>query len=438
MNSRLNFAQRLPGSGYRWVVFALLAAGYLLVYFHRLSPAVVALELMDDLKADAGLMGLLASAYFYPYALMQIPSGLLSDSWGPRKTITSFFILAGIGSIAFGAAPTVGWAIAARVLVGLGVAMLFVPTMKALTSWFKVSEFTFAAGILMAVGGLGVLSAASPFAYFSTVLGWRESFYIVGTVTFALAAAIWILVRDTPQEMGLPAVQDATDDSPVAGGPAIGLWQGVTLVLGSPRFWPLFAWFFFTFGIFFSFSGLWGGPFLMHVYGLDKFQTGGVRSMPAVALILGCPLMGYISDRVLRSRKKIMVISSLAVLILSLPLTFFPAGFNLAGLYVWCFLLGFFGSAIVVVGFTTAKEMFPVRIAGTAVGLINIAPFLGGAIMQPVVGVVLEAEASGQAGYSPEAYGSAFSLYLASAVIALGAAFFIKETMPIAPDRALS
>ncbi|MGC9327095.1 MAG: MFS transporter, partial [Candidatus Hinthialibacter sp.] len=115
---------------YRWLVFFLLAVGYLLVNFHRLCPAVVAVDLMDDLKAGGSMMGLLASAYFYPYALMQIPSGLLSDSWGPRKTITTFFILAGVSSIAFGFASTAGWAIAARVFVGIGVAMFFVPIMK--------------------------------------------------------------------------------------------------------------------------------------------------------------------------------------------------------------------------------------------------------------------------------------------------------------------
>jgi sugar phosphate permease len=421
---------------YRWIVFALLALGYLLVYFHRLSPAVVALEMMDDLQANAGLMGLLASAYFYPYALMQIPSGLLSDSWGPRKTITSFFVLAGIASVAFGMAPSVGWAIAARVLVGVGVAMLFVPTMKVLTCWFTTAEFTLAAGILMAVGGLGVLSAASPFAYLSTALGWRDSFAIIGVCTLVLAAAIWFLVRDTPQEMGLPAVNNGgtVEES----GPAIGLWQGVKLVLGSWSFWPLFAWFFFTIGIFFSFSGLWGGPFLMHVYGLDKLQAGGILTMPAIALIFGSPAMAYISDRVLHSRKKVMVISAFAVLALSVPPAFFPAGFSMAGLYVWCLLLGFFGSAVVIVGFTAAKEMFPVKIAGTAVGLINIAPFLGGAVMQPVVGMILEAHGKGAAGYSAQAYGNAFSVFFVSALIALGAAFFIKETMPIAPDRALS
>jgi sugar phosphate permease len=103
-------------SGYRWVVFCLLAFGYLLVYFHRLCPAVVALEMQADLQTSGALLGFLAAAYFYPYALMQIPSGLLSDSWGPRKTITVFFALAGASSIFLGMVNSTGMAILARVL----------------------------------------------------------------------------------------------------------------------------------------------------------------------------------------------------------------------------------------------------------------------------------------------------------------------------------
>jgi len=122
-------------SGYRWVVFSLLAFGYLLVYFHRLCPAVVALDMQADLQASGALLGFLAAAYFYPYALMQLPSGLFSDSWGPRKTITIFFFLAGAASIFLGTVESTGMAIFARVLVGLGVAMLFVHTMKEMTRW---------------------------------------------------------------------------------------------------------------------------------------------------------------------------------------------------------------------------------------------------------------------------------------------------------------
>ncbi|MBU2613841.1 MFS transporter, partial [Patescibacteria group bacterium] len=365
---------RTRRSGYRWVVFALLAAGYFLVYFHRLCPSVVALDLMRDLKAGAALMGWLGSAYFYPYALMQLPAGLLSDSWGPRRTITVFFVLAGAASIFFGLASSVGWAIFDRMLVGLGISMLFVPTMKVLTRWFRADEFARMTGILMAVGGAGALFATTPLALLSAALGWRGSFMAIGVATVALAAAIWFLVRNTPQEFGLPAVEEpaqpGTTETPKP--PAIRLWQGVGMVLGAARFWPLAIWFFFTLGIFFSFGGLWGGPYLMHVHGLSKTQAGNVLSMLAWALIIGSPLISWLSDKVLYSRKKILVVTSIAMVALMAVLAFAPQVLSVPMMYAWCFMMSLTGSAVVVVSFTSSKELFPMEIAGTAVGLVNL------------------------------------------------------------------
>jgi sugar phosphate permease len=415
-------------SAYRWVVFFLLAFGYLLVYFHRLCPAVVALDMQADLKTSGALLGFLAAAYFYPYALMQIPSGLLSDSWGPRKTITVFFALAGGASILLGVVGSLGLAILARILVGLGVAMLFVPTMKVMTNWFKTEEFARMTGILMAVGGLGAYSAARPLAWLSDIMGWRGSFVVIGAVTIVLAVAIWFLVRNTPQEMGLAMVNQPSGNNPgtVKG---IGLAQGIKMVLTTGSFWFLAAWFFFSFCIFFSFGGLWGGPYLMHVYGFDKAEAGNILGMLALAMIVGSPFVSWLSDKVFRSRKKVIMLASAITLCLTIPLAFFPDAMNRPALYLLCFLLGLFNSAIVVVAFTTAKELFPVEIAGTSVGLANLFPFLGGAVAPPVLGAILEAQAKTATGYSAEAYSKAFLLYFIFAVLALGASCLLTETM---------
>ena len=415
-------------SAYRWVVFCLLAFGYLLVYFHRLCPAVVALDMQADLQTSGALLGFLAAAYFYPYALMQLPSGLLSDSWGPRKTITVFFALAGVSSIFLGMVGSLGMAILARILVGLGVAMLFVPTMKVMTNWFKTEEFARMTGILMAVGGLGAYSASRPLAWLSDIMGWRGSFIAIGIVTLVVAAAIWFLVRNTPEEKGLAAVKQPDQNHPQIGN-TIGLAQGMKMVLSSGSFWVLAAWFFFSFCIFFSFGGLWGGPYLMQVYGLSKAEAGNILGMLALAMIVGSPILGWLSDKIFRSRKKVIVLASIMTLCLTIPLAFFPDGMNRPALYLLCFLLGLFNSAIVVVAFTSAKELFPVEIAGTSVGLANLFPFLGGAVAPPILGAILEAQGKTAAGYSAQAYAKAFLLYFIFALIALGLACFLKETM---------
>ena len=415
-------------SAYRWVVFCLLAFGYLLVYFHRLCPAVVALDMQADLQTSGALLGFLAAAYFYPYALMQLPSGLLSDSWGPRKTITVFFALAGAASIFLGMVGTLRLAILARILVGLGVAMLFVPTMKIMTHWFKPEEFARMTGILMAVGGLGAYTASRPLAWLSDKIGWRGSFVAIGAVTLVVAVAIWFLVRNTPQDMGLPAINQPAKDFPGKTA-TIGLAQGMKMVLSSGSFWILASWFFFSFSIFFSFGGLWGGPYLMHVYGLSKAEAGNILGMLALAMIVGSPFLSWLSDKVFRSRKKVIVLASIITLGLTIPLAFFTDGMNRPALYLLCFLLGLFNSAVVVVAFTSAKELFPVEIAGTSVGLANLFPFLGGAVAPPILGAILEAHEKTAVGYSAHAYSKAFLSYFLFALIALGLACFITETM---------
>ncbi len=407
-------------------MFCLLAFGYLLVYFHRLCPAVVALDMQADLKTSGALLGFLAAAYFYPYALMQLPSGLLSDSWGPRKTITAFFALAGGASILLGVVSSLGLAILARILVGLGVAMLFVPTMKVMTQWFRTDEFARMTGILMAVGGLGAYTASRPLAWLSDSIGWRGSFVVIGAVTIVVAVAIWFLVRNTPEDMGLPMVNKPAEDNPEK---AIGLGQGIKMVLTSRPFWFLAAWFFFSFSIFFSFGGLWGGPYLMQVYGLSKAEAGNILGMLALAMIVGSPFFSWLSDKVFRSRKKVIILASVITLGLTIPLAFFPDAMNRPSLYLLCFLLGLFNSANVVVAFTSAKELFPVEIAGTSVGLANLFPFLGGAVAPPILGAILELQVKTATGYSAEAYSKAFFLYFIFALLALGASCFIKETM---------
>ncbi len=410
---------------YRWIIFWILAFGYVLVYFHRLCPAVVAVDMMRDLKTGGALTGFLGAAYFYPYALMQLPAGLLSDSWGPRNTITLFFAVAFAGSVLLGAAPTVFLAILGRALVGLGVAMLFVPTMKILAEWFRMREFAFMTGMLMALGGLGSLIAATPLALLSAWIGWRLSFIVVGIFTLVLAISVWVFVRDRPADFGWPAPEESKQKAAAT----IGLMESVRRVLTCRGFWPIAIWFFFDCGIFFSFGGLWGGPYLIQVYGLSKSQAAQILSMMAVGMIIGSPLLSYLSTNIFRARKPILVFSSIILVGLTAALAFFTAAIPLAVLYIVCLGLGIFSSAIVVIGFTTNKELFPVQMAGTATGIVNLFPFAGGAVFQPLLGYVLERNTTAGGAFPPAAYEQAFLILFIAGLIAFIASLFLKESM---------
>ena len=410
---------------YRWLIFWILAFSYILVYFHRLCPAVVAVDMMADLQTSGALLGLLSSAYFYPYALMQIPAGLLSDSWGPRRSISLFFLLAFIGSVLLGLAPSVPLALVGRTLVGLGVAMLFVPTMKILAEWFRVEEFATMTAILMVMGGLGSLTAASPLAILSTWIGWRLSFVAVGVFTLLMAILVWLFVRDRPSDLGWPSPAEPSEPP----SSAIGLLEGMKRVLSYPRFWPIAIWFFFDCAIFFSFGGLWGGPYLMQVYGLSKAKAGHILSMLAVGMIVGSPFLSFLSDRIFRGRKPVLVLSSFIVLCLTALLAFYTDRLSVPTLYLFCLVLGIFSSAIVVIGFTTTKELFPVQIAGTSTGLVNIFPFAGGALFQPFLGYLLERPGKAGDAFTLIGYKEAFFALFICALIAFFACLFLQETL---------
>jgi sugar phosphate permease len=415
---------------YRWLIFWVLALGYVLVYFHRLCPAVVALDMMRDLEAGGVLVGLLSSAYFYPYAAMQLPAGLLSDSWGPRRTVTAFFLVAVIGSGLLATATSTTAAITGRVLVGLGVSMLFVPTMKVLAEWFRPGEFATMTGILMAMGGLGSLAAATPLAALAAWIGWRASFGVVGVVTLVLAVLVWVVVRDRPADLGWPSPVAQGGDEPGKAPAAIPLAAGVRRVVGDGRFWVLSIWFFFDCAVFFSFGGLWGGPYLMQVHGLTRQQAGHVLSMLAVGMVVGSPAVSYVSNRIFRGRKPVMVVCAVATVGMTACLAWFTATLPLPALYALCLGLGIFTSAVVVVGFTVAKELFPVQMAGTATGLVNLFPFAGGAVFQPVLGSVLERYGKVEGAFTVAGYRAAFAVLAGCAVVTLLASLFLSETLP--------
>jgi sugar phosphate permease len=409
---------------YRWLIFGILSFGYILVFFHRLCPAVVAVDMMHDLHASGALVGLLGSAYFYPYALMQIPTGLLSDSWGPRRTISLFLIISCAGSVLLGLAPSTTWAVIGRILVGLGVSTLFVCTLKVLSQWFHAREFAIMTGIFMAMGGFGSLLAAGPLAYLSSMIGWRTSFLLVGGITLLVALLVWLFVRDTPSDFGLIKKERHTEASPAA----LSLSKGIRKVLTEPAFWPIAIWFFFNSAIYFSFIGLWGGPYLLHVYAISKADAGTILSLSAIGLMVGSPLVSFLSNRVFRGRKPVLVLSSIIALCLTAPLAFATASIPIPALYLISLGLGATTGATVVIAFTAVKELFPLQISGTATGLVNLFPFAGGAVFQPVLGIVLERNGRLAENFTTTGYTAAFFILFLCAAIACCSSYFMKET----------
>ncbi len=433
---------------YRWLLFAILALAYGFVYFHRNCLSVVADDLAREFHVAAGTLGVFSSIYFYCYAAMQFPAGLLSDSVGPRRTVTFSLLLALLGTVVFVLAPGIKVAMVARAMVGLGVSMVFIPTMKILAQWFRPREFAFMSGLMQAAGGVGILGATSLLGWLATQTGWRASFGIIAASTLLLVVAAWWIVRDRPADKGWPSIAEidgretaippgtgamkpsgtAADGGGLAA-PKVSLWRGVRTVVAQKYFWPVAVWFFFDCGIFFGFGSLWAGPYLTHVYGMSKIEAAGILSTIAWGMVLGAPVLGLLSQRVLRSRKKTFILCTSALVILLLALVLFPAGLSSLALIVWFFLFSICSSAIVIMAFTTTKELFPLEIAGTCVGMVNFFPFFGGAIFQWLLGGVLDVYGKNDTGLYPvAAFRTLLLVLLLASVASLTCTFLMKET----------
>jgi sugar phosphate permease len=303
--------------------------------------------------------------------------------------------------------------------------MFFVPTLKVLAEWFRATEFAAVTGILMAMGGVGSLSASTPLALLSSWIGWRLSFVAVGLFTLVISVLIWLLVRDRPVDFGWPSPTEHRE----TGSAEIGLVEGMKKVLTCAWFWPLAVWFFFDCAVLYSFSGLWGGPYLMHVYGLSKAESGHILSMVAVGLIVGSPLVSFLSDRVFRARKPMLVSASAIVAGITALLSFRTDALSVLALSLICLGIGMFAGAIVVIAFTATKELFPVQMAGTSTGLVNLFPFVGSGIFQPFLGYLLERQGQAAGAFTVAGYRHAFLALFACAMATLLASVLVKETL---------
>ena len=365
----------------------------------------------------------MGSAYFYSYAIMQLPTGLMADSWGPRKTASVFLILAGIGSVVMGIAPNLAVAIIGRVLVGIGVSTVFVCNFKLLSEWFNPHQFIIMGSAFMSMGGIGAMSASTPLAWVSNLIGWRMTFLSVGIITLLMAALVYAFVRNRPTEMGLPPISPDRGKAPKE----IALISGLKMVVTSGRFWPPAIWAFCVIGISFAIGGLWGGPYLMQVYGQSKTSAGAVLSTFALALIFGSPISGWLANRF--GRKSVLIGASVILMMVSGIMGVYVDAMTLPALYILFFFLFLSGGAIGPVIATVAKELYPIAISGTAVGAINLFPFAGAALFQVLIGAVLTARSLGLARYTTAGFRDMFWICLAGGVVSLAAALVMKETL---------
>jgi sugar phosphate permease len=402
----------------RWFGWAALASVFLLVNFHRVSSAVLAETLTAAFSTTGAQLGMLHAAFFYVYAPMQLFSGVLADRLGTRRVATVGTLVMGLGVVAFSLSETYLVGFLARLLIGFGGGVIYIATLRYCANWFRADEFATATGLTVSAAGVGGLFAATPLAIMVASTGWRTSLLGVGVLGLFLALVVYGLVRDTPEDAGLPAVEGAprADEqslSEVIGGAKTVLRRGDTWVMGLLLFFGL--------GINFTVMGLWGVPYVVRVYDVSV-QTASLYTLAGnFGLVVGPPVLGWLSDR-LAKRTAIIFVSAVLyaaayggiAAVGAPPLWYVGVAFFLA-----MFLLGG-----LLLSFTVIKERHATEHSGIATGTINGIGYFGAAVFPGVMGYVLDVFWTGEtvAGnrvYTLLGYRVAFGIAAAGGVVAL-------------------
>ncbi|MCL4440039.1 MAG: MFS transporter [Firmicutes bacterium] len=416
----------------RKAIWVVLSLAYLVVYFHRLSPAVIVNDLFSLFHIEAASMvGSLAAVYFYVYFLMQVPAGVLADLFGPRKIVFWGMSAAAAGSVWFGMSGSTAGLFGARFLIGLGVSVIFVALIRVYSAWFPPREFGSYLGLTLAVGNLGGLLAATPLAALVNSIGYRLAFVVVGLCSVLVAASSWLIVRNHPGEAFSPGQNFSSGGEPGNASWAE-IYRNLLQIARSRHLWLALTASFSIYGPFMALAGVWGVPYLMQVYGLGRNEAASFNVVISAGLASGSAVMGILSDR-LGSRKKPYLAYALGNVLVWALLVWWNHGKPPSGsLLVLYFLLGFFATSCVL-STVMVKEYNPPRVAGLASGIGNVGGFIGAAFMQPFFGYLLDlhwdgAAAEGVKLYSLHAFQYAFGVCFLVSCLAVAAISLLKES----------
>jgi predicted MFS family arabinose efflux permease len=405
----------------RWLALGIVALAYVLSFFQRFAPAGIAQDLAVSFSTSAASLGALAATYFYVYTLMQIPTGILADTLGPRRILALGGVIGGLGSFLFGFAPSLDWALAGRTLIGLGVSVTFIAMLKLIAVWFEESRFATMVGICMLVGNMGSVLAGAPLSGLAQATGWRGVFIGIGAVSLVLAAACWIIVRDRP-DAGGAAGTPRFDRTVVLG--------GLLAVLKNRATWPAIVVNTGMAGAFFTFGGLWATPYLVQVHGMARPAASAHLSLWFGGFAAGCFFIGTLSDRIGRRKPVVIATSHLyaAIWLIWLSGATMPPALSYA-------LFAVMG--LVTAGFSLtwacSKEVNPPLLSGMSTSIANIGGFLAGALLQPLVGWVMDlgwkgAMLNGSRFYDPGTWRNGVLVVALCALMGAIGSWWIHET----------
>jgi predicted MFS family arabinose efflux permease len=393
----------------RSALLPILVTLYLLGFsnlFLRTSFGVMAPELEHEMGLSPALLSTVASAFFIAYALMQIPTGMLLDRYGPRRVLSAMMLFTAVGTAFFAAGETAHTLTLGRILMGIGCSGAFTGAFYILAMWMAPGRVVTQTGALNSFAAVGNLCATAPFAALIALIGWRESYWIFTAGVVLLTIALAVFVRDTPPDHPPRQVKSEKPAEVLAGvreavrQPGMGrlLFAGLPMSAAG------------------ALSGAWGAPYLKHVHGLDDIARGSVLLLMALGGIGGHFFYGRVARRI-NSLKMPVLVGGTVVLVMVAAFALLPT--PPVALVTAMFVAISICSAYPTISHAHARGLVPARLMGRGVAASNMGIMTAIAGAQFMFGWALAAFPAVD-GMPPEAgYRTAFGVQAAVALAGL-------------------
>ena len=385
-------------------VFIPFALGYFLSYLYRVVNVVMAPNLVSDLSVGPSALGLLTATYFISFASVQLPLGVLLDRFGPRKVEAFLLIFAGLGAFIFARSDTLAGLVIGRAFIGFGVAACLMAAFKAYVLWFPKERWPLANGFQMAAGGMGALAATTPVEAALQITDWRGVFTILALLTLLVAVIIYLVVPEKPQREKGECFGDQM--------------RGVGQVFSSLEFWRTAPLITMSQASFLSIQGLWTGPWLRDVAGMDRPAVARSLLWIAVAMIAGFISLGTLAERLARVGISSLATAVTGTILFMMIQTAIILGLGDRPMMLWvCF--GFFGTSNIII-YASLSQRFPAHLSGRVTTGVNLLVFVAAFIGQWAIGAIIGLWPVGENGsYALPGYQAGFAVMLGTQVLCL-------------------
>lgn len=393
-----------------WRIFTLLCFTYALSQFYRAANAAIGPDISRELGLGPVELSLITGIFFIAFAFVQPFVGILLDRFGPRLTMSGLMLLAIVGAAVFARGNDLVELSIGRALLGLGNSALLIGPLVIFARWFSPERFAFFSSFLIAIGTLGSLIATAPLATAATYFGWRGAFYGMSAITAISMVLVFGIVRDAPLNHPFHAREPETLAT---------MFKGLGEVLRNRRMHLIFPMNFTFYACTITVLGLWGGPYLADVYGLDTIARGNVLLTMALGSVAGYLIWGPL-DRFVSNRKWLVIAGASGLVITLILLAVLPT-LSLFGITIIFIAQGLMAGCFVHV-IAHGRAVFPEYLVGRGLTILNFGTMFGSFTMQYLTGRIIAAFPVTAGGTPPE---GAYQAMFATLAICLSMAIFV-------------